>query len=204
MTATKVPDPYPAPHDTVMGGRDMVILVDEDDREVGAAEKLACHQQGRLHRAVSVIVMDPGGKILLQQRATGKYHSGGLWSNSCCTHPFIGEDPVRAAGRRLREEMGLVCPLRFSRTIRYSADVGNGLIENELVHLFVGVYEGPVAPDPAEVKDFKWVTPGDVQRLIEHDPHAFSAWFKTYVAQGALWPARITGSEVASRGSVVE
>ncbi|HKJ92285.1 MAG TPA: isopentenyl-diphosphate Delta-isomerase, partial [Longimicrobiales bacterium] len=136
-----------------------VVLVDGDDRVVGVEEKWNAHLLGRLHRAFSVFVVRADGALLLQRRAPGKYHSGGLWSNAACGHPQPNEDVARAARRRLREEMGIDCALEPVSVFRYRASVGGRLSEHELDHVFVGRCEdGAVpAPDPAEVVGWRWV-----------------------------------------------
>jgi isopentenyl-diphosphate delta-isomerase len=169
-------------------GDDWVVLVDEDDATIGVAEKLAVHRFGYLHRAISVSLTDGNGRILLQRRAHGKYHSGGLWSNACCSHPRPGEATLAAAERRLREEMGIVCDLRPAGLVRYSGSVGRGLVENELVHFFHGIHTGRVEPNEVEVCDFRWVPRQDLAMLIEPDPAAYSIWFRKYLNEGMLAP----------------
>ena len=133
-----------------------VVLVDENDTPVGTADKLEAHQAGLLHRAFSVFVTDGENKVLLQQRAHGKYHSGGLWSNTCCSHPAPGEDVLAAAHRRLLDEMGLRCDLAFVFRFQYRAELAGGLIEHELDHVFLGrIAEDPSA-DPEEVQAWRW------------------------------------------------
>ena len=127
---------------------ELMILVDEDDREIGIADKLETHRRGALHRAISVIVWDSAGRLLLQKRAAGKYHSGGSWTNACCGHPRPGEDVEAAALRRLEEEMGFTCPLESLGTIRYRAELDHGMIEHELVHMFRGLYDGTDRAEP--------------------------------------------------------
>src|SRR5262245_32152936 len=124
---------------------DVVVLVAGDDRPIGTMPKLEAHRRGLLHRAVSVFVRDGSGRLLLQQRAVGKYHSGGLWTNTCCSHPRPGESAAEAAARRLDEEMGLACPLTFLFPMRYCATVSNGLVEHEIVKVFGGVFVGVLA-----------------------------------------------------------
>ncbi|MEK7619489.1 MAG: isopentenyl-diphosphate Delta-isomerase, partial [Patescibacteria group bacterium] len=125
------------------------ILVDETDHEIGTEEKMATHERGLLHRAFSVFVFNASGELLLQQRAFEKYHSAGLWTNTCCSHPRPGEETLAAAYRRLQEEMGFDCPLNEMFTFRYLAPFPNGLTENEVDHVFFGMYDGPVNPNPA-------------------------------------------------------
>jgi isopentenyl-diphosphate delta-isomerase len=168
------------------GDCDWVVLVNEDDAAIGVAEKLAAHQLGYLHRAISVTVTDGGGRVLLQRRAHGKYHSGGLWSNACCSHPRPGEAALAAAERRLREEMGIVCALRHAGQVRYSGNVGGGLVENELVHFFRGVHTGRAEPNEDEVCDFRWVPYRDLATLVEPNPASYSIWFRKYLREGML------------------
>jgi isopentenyl-diphosphate delta-isomerase len=167
-------------------GGDWVVLVDEDDATIGVAEKLPVHRLGYLHRAISVSLTDGNGRILLQRRAHGKYHSGGLWSNACCSHPRPGEVTLAAAERRLREEMGIVCTLRSAGRVRYSGNVGGGLVENELVHFFRGIHSGRIEPNEQEVCDFSWVSGPELAMSIELDPDSYSIWFRKYLLVGIL------------------
>ena len=162
-----------------------IILVDVEDREIGLAPKLDAHRQGLRHRAISACVLDRRGRMLLQRRAFGKYHSGGLWTNACCTHPRAGETVEAAARRRLREELGVDCELKFVLRTHYRADVGHGLIEDEVVHLFVGEYEGGVTPDPAEVSGYEWVSRADLRARIAAHPEAYTYWFRHYMGAHA-------------------
>jgi isopentenyl-diphosphate delta-isomerase len=166
----------------MLSAREEVILVDHDDREIGRAEKLQAHRLGAMHRAISVCVNDSNGRMLLQRRAAGKYHSAGLWTNACCTHPRPGEPVQEAAERRLREELGVSCPLRWTLRTHYLAQVSPELIENEVVHLFVGSHAGQIRPNPAEVEEHAWQTYKAVLANIESDPDAFTYWFKYYVS----------------------
>jgi isopentenyl-diphosphate Delta-isomerase len=172
---------------------ELMVLVDADDRAIGTEGKLAAHKSGALHRAFSVIVWDSAGRQLIQKRARGKYHSGRLWTNACCGHPRPGEDTAAAALRRLEEEMGFACKLEGLGTILYRAELDGGLCEHELVHVFRGTYEGPVAPDPAEVEDYRWACLEDLRADIAEDPEAFSVWFRQYVA--AQWPMALAAPE---------
>jgi isopentenyl-diphosphate delta-isomerase len=169
-----------------------VILVDELDRELGTAEKLDAHARGLLHRAVSVLLFDARGRTLLQRRAAGKYHSAGLWSNTCCSHPRPGEETLAAARRRLREEMGIDAPLARALAFVYRAEVGGGLIEHELDHVFTGSFAGEPRPDPAEVEAWEW---RDARRLladVRADPAPYAPWFpqalERLAAEGRLAP----------------
>lgn len=157
--------------------QDSVVLVDTADRPLGTAAKLDAHREPVLHRAFSVFVFDPQGSLLLQQRARGKYHSGGLWTNTCCGHPRPGEDTAAAAERRLREEMGIACALRHAGWFVYRADVGAGLVEHELDHVFVGFSEREPHPDPAEVAGWRRVAAADLRRELDDRPGRFTVWF---------------------------
>lgn len=160
---------------------DLVILVDASDRALGTAPKLAVHRDGRLHRAISVQIRDQAGLLLLQKRSSDKYHSGGLWTNTCCSHPRPGETALAAAQRRLGEEMGIVCPLRPLFETTYRAALDNGMVEHEVVHVFGGLYDGVVHPDPAEVEDVAWIPIADVGDAVARQPERYSAWFGIYV-----------------------
>jgi len=161
-----------------------VVLVDEHDREIGVREKQLAHVQGVLHRAISIFVFDASGRrMLLQQRAAEKYHSGGLWSNACCSHPVPGESAIDAAHRRLGEELGFDCRLEFAFTFKYRADVGASLIEHEIDHVFVGRCDSTPRPDPAEIAAVKWMDSADVVRDVAARPERYSAWFGVALAE---------------------
>lgn len=160
-----------------------VILVDADDRTLGTASKLEAHERGELHRAFSVLIHDGDGNMLLQKRHPGKYHSGGLWTNACCGHPRPGEETLAAASRRLAEEMGFSCPLRPLSSLVYRADVGGGLVEHELVHLFTGVWRGSIAPHAYEVETYAWWPLYSVRQAAATSPDRFTAWFRIYIAE---------------------
>ncbi|MEU8953088.1 isopentenyl-diphosphate Delta-isomerase [Streptomyces sp. NPDC048518] len=158
----------------------LLELVDEDGRTIGTAEKLSAHQApGQLHRAFSVFLFDEQGRLLLQQRALGKYHSPGVWSNTCCGHPYPGEAPFAAAARRTYEELG-VSPslLAEAGTVRYNhPDPESGLVEQEYNHLFVGMVQSALSADPAEIGATAFVTAAELAERHDRDP--FSAWFMT-------------------------
>jgi isopentenyl-diphosphate delta-isomerase len=169
------------PHSTTVPADPIMLeLVDEDGRTIGTAEKLSAHQApGRLHRAFSVFLFDEAGRLLLQRRALAKYHSPGVWSNTCCGHPYPGEPPFAAAVRRTAEELGTApALLREAGTVSYHhPDPVSGLVEREYNHLFVGLTGSAVRPDPAEVAQTALVTPDELARRRAEDP--FSAWFMT-------------------------
>lgn len=153
-----------------------VVLVDEQDTPIGTMPKLQAHQEGRLHRAFSVFVLNDEGELLLQRRSAFKYHSPGLWTNTCCSHPWPGEATRDAAVRRLQEEMGFRCALEQAFSFVYRADVGQGLIEHELDHVFIGHYTGPVVPDPAEVAGTCWMHLDELHASLRSEPHRYTAW----------------------------
>ncbi len=154
-----------------------IILVDPEDTEIGTGEKLDVHRRGILHRAFSVLVFNSEGKLLLQRRATAKYHSGGLWTNTCCSHPMPGENTLEAAHRRLKEEMGFDCPLQYSHHFIYRAELDQGLIEHELDHIFIGKYDGIVIPDRNEVSDYRFESLHHLQEEVQQSPEMFTPWF---------------------------
>lgn len=154
-----------------------VILVNNQDEPIGTMDKLEVHQKGLLHRAFSIFIFNATGEMLLQQRATEKYHSGGLWTNACCSHPLPGEKTIDAAHRRLKEELGFDTDLLPAFQFTYKADFENGLTEHEFDHVFIGQYEGDVQPDPAEVKEFTYIKVGDINKELQLHPEKYTAWF---------------------------
>lgn len=157
-------------------GTEQVVLVDTDDQPVGTMDKLEAHRKGVLHRAFSVFLFDDQGRVLLQQRAWGKYHTPGLWSNACCSHVRPGETLEDAAHRRLYEELGVHAPLERRFHFIYRAEVGQGLIEHEVDHVFTGACQGPFHPAAEEVADLRWVTPGELEREMSETPERFTPW----------------------------
>ncbi len=157
---------------------DELILVDEHDNTLGYDEKLRVHQLGLLHRAFSVFLFNDAGELLIQQRALSKYHSGGLWANSCCSHPRRGESLEQATQRRLQEELGITCPLLPAGHIIYRADVPPSLTEHEYDHLFTGHYNGPFSLNPQEVAAVRWISLTDLKKEMHDHPQHFAEWFK--------------------------
>jgi len=155
-----------------------VILVDDNDIEVGVMEKMEAHLTGTMHRAISVFVFNEKGDYLLQQRAQHKYHSGSKWSNTCCSHPRPGEALLDAAHRRLKEEMGLDCKLAFWFSFKYRAELDHGLVENEYDHVFMGISNDLPRPDPDEVSSFKYISRADLEKDLISNPEHYSEWFK--------------------------
>ena len=160
-----------------------VVQVDEYDNDIRFVPKLEAHYSGVLHRAVSVLVFDYTGRWMLQKRANDKYHSNGLWSNTCCSHPFPNEDVKVAAERRLYEEMGLNCPLKKQYSFQYKAEFDNGLIEHELDHVFVGVTDDIPNPNHDEVSEWRMISTEDLERELIERPEDFSEWFKIIVPE---------------------
>lgn len=158
-----------------------IVLVDLFDRETGYGEKLKVHRERKLHRAFSLFVTDEEGNLLLQKRAEGKYHSGGLWTNACCSHQPRGETLEEAVVRRTREELGIEVVPKELFSFLYFRDFGD-LAEYELDHVFLAVYRGnrgDIHPDAGEIGDLQWIRPGDLKQRLEEEPSIFTAWFLT-------------------------
>ncbi len=154
-----------------------VILVNEQDVQVGSMEKMEAHQKGVLHRAFSVFVFNDRNEMLLQQRALSKYHSGGLWTNACCSHPRPGEETEAAAARRLYEELGFTTPIKKIFDFQYHAAFNNGLTEHEFDHVYVGTYTGKINPNFAEVQDYCYKNMDEISNTIQTNPDKYTAWF---------------------------
>ena len=157
---------------------ELVVLVDNQDNAIGVMPKLAAHEQGLLHRAFSVFICNSRGEILLQQRALNKYHSAGLWSNACCSHPRPVENLHEAAVRRLKEEMGMACEVKEVFSFIYKAHLENDLTEYEFDHVFVGISDEVPAPDPEEVAAWKYIGYKELIKEMEVAPASFTEWFK--------------------------
>lgn len=158
--------------------RNKVVLVDRKDNAIGEMEKLLAHQQGELHRAFSVFIFNDKGELLLQQRASNKYHGGGLWTNTCCSHPQLGEDIRMSAIERLHYEMGLKCDLKLVYSFIYKEPVENNLIEHELDYVFVGQTNQNPVLNKDEVQDYKWMNPTEILSDINENPSHYTVWFK--------------------------
>jgi isopentenyl-diphosphate delta-isomerase len=154
-----------------------IILVDENDNEIGIEEKLKVHKEGKLHRAFSIFIFNSKGELLLQKRAKAKYHSGGLWTNTCCSHPRPNQNIENEAKRRLEEEMGIDCDLEEISSIVYRTGVGN-LIEHEFDHIFVGKFEGNPEPNKDEVEDWKWIGIDELKKSLYENPERYTSWFR--------------------------
>lgn len=160
-----------------------VIVVNEQDEWLGTKDKMEAHTQGILHRAFSVFILNNKQELIIQKRALGKYHSGGLWSNTCCSHPAPGESTLTAAHRRLQEEMGFDCLLKPLFNLRYKEDVGNGMIENEYDHIYTGIFDGAVNINTEEVSDYQYITLEKLQEWMQKAPNEFTAWLHLAMPQ---------------------
>lgn len=166
---------------------EQVVLVNEQDMEIGLMEKMEAHEKALLHRAFSVFVFNDAGELLLQQRALGKYHSGGLWTNTCCSHPRPNERVADAAARRLMEEMGFTTALEKVFDFIYQADFSNGLTEHEFDHVFIGHYDGAIIPDPNEVHAYEYRTMESIQASLDAKEGLFTAWFEIIFPKMMDW-----------------
>jgi isopentenyl-diphosphate delta-isomerase len=156
----------------------LIPLCDKDGQVIGQEEKMEVHKKGLLHLAFSVLIFNNKGEILLQKRASTKYHSPSLWTNTCCGHPTLGETPLQSAEKRLFEEMGFTVPLNHEFTFHYQADFSNGLSENEIDHVFYGTYNGSIVLNPHEADDYQWENPKITKENIESKPENYTVWFK--------------------------
>jgi len=154
-----------------------IALVDEQDNIIGYGDKLKVHQEGTLHRAFSVVVINEKGQWLLHRRALVKYHSPGVWTNTCCSHLTQGEIMQEASRNRLLSEMGISAQTEFVDSFQYRAEFENGLIENEIDHVYIARWEGEPDPDPDEVMDWKWCFPNEIEEDLNARPKEYSAWF---------------------------
>ena len=157
---------------------DKLILVDENDVPIGTIEKMEAHQKALLHRAFSVFIFNSKGEMLLQQRALNKYHSGGLWTNACCSHPYEGQEIQAAAEKRLQEEMGFTIPLTKVFDFIYKAPFDNGLTEHEFDHVFMGKYDDTILPDKSEVENYCFMSIEGIKESMQLYPEKYTVWFK--------------------------
>ena len=164
-----------------------VILVNERDEETGIMEKMEAHKKALLHRAFSIFIFNSKNEMLLQQRAEKKYHSGGLWTNACCSHPRPGEDTITAALRRLKEEMGFETPLTKSFDFVYTASFENGLTEYEFDHVYTGKYDGEITFNENEVKGYCYKSVWDIEISLKEHPKKYTQWFCIAFAE---WQSR--------------
>ncbi len=159
--------------------KEMIILVDQNNRELGTGEKIQVHKEGKLHRAFSIFIFNSDGELLIQRRANQKYHSGGLWANTCCGHPRFGENLHAAAIRRLQEEMGFKANnLKPAFSFIYKTVFDDGLIEHEYDFVFIGTYNGKVQPDPDEVSEYQWVSFDSLKKDVQDCPEKYVYWLK--------------------------
>lgn len=156
-----------------------VILVNDQDEFIGTAEKLAAHEKGLLHRAFSVFVFNSKHEILLQKRSAAKYHCGGLWTNTCCSHPTEGETTIAGAKKRLRYEMGMKAELEYAGVFTYKAEFTNGLTEHEIDHVYIAVgHDKDPNPNPEEAEAYKWISIPELQKQLKEHPELFTPWLK--------------------------
>lgn len=156
---------------------ELVILVDEQNNELGVMEKMQAHQTPILHRAFSIFIFNDKNEMLLQQRAVTKYHSPNLWTNACCSHPKPNEIVEQAANRRLTEELGFTTNLKEAFAFTYQASFENGLYEYEYDHVFTGIYNGTITPNPQEVQSYAYYSLATVSEMLQQQPQLFTAWF---------------------------
>ena len=156
----------------------MVIPVDENDNPIGTMPKMEAHEKAMLHRAFSVFILNANDEVLLQQRANDKYHSAGLWTNTCCSHPHPGEDTLGAARRRLKEEMGMEADLQFVFKFMYKAPFDNLLTEHEIDHVFIGKTDELPVINPEEVASYKYMKPEEIKLDMEQNPQSYTVWFR--------------------------
>jgi len=160
---------------------EMIILVDEKDNEIGTGEKIKTHQEGKLHRAFSIFIFNSRNELLLQKRASSKYHSGGLWANTCCSHPNPGETTLDAAHRRLKEEMGFDTPLKEIFTFTYKIKFDDDMTEYEYDHVFIGEFNGKPDPDKNEVEEWKLISLEDLKKDVDNNAGNYAYWLKEFL-----------------------
>ena len=164
-----------------------VVLVNENDEQIGIMEKMEAHRKAILHRAFSVFIFNKNGEMLLQKRAINKYHSAGLWTNACCSHPQPGEDTAQAALRRLNEELGFTTSLTKIFDFVYKSGFDNGLTEYEFDHVFTGTYDGVIDPDKDEVSDYCFMSIAEIESSLQLKPENFTTWFHIALPKVKSW-----------------
>ncbi len=160
-----------------------LILVDEMDGQIGFMPKLEVHQKGLLHRAFSILVFNSKGQLLIQKRASKKYHSANLWTNTCCSHPKKGETVDKAVQRRLKEEMGIECDLKFAYKFVYKTQFENNLIEHEFDYVYLGEFDGNPILNLDEASEYKWIYLSDLRNDMQQNPEKFTYWFNIILKQ---------------------
>lgn len=160
-----------------------VILVDQNDSIVGFEDKIKVHETGQLHRAFSIFIFNNNKELLIQQRALDKYHTAGLWSNTCCSHPIPEMSTSKYAKLRLKEEMGFSCNLKEVNKIKYKFKLNNDLWEHELDHIFIGTFNGEIKPNPEEVYDYRWIGCESLIKEFNNNSFIYTPWFKLIVNQ---------------------
>lgn len=164
--------------------KEYITLVDENDQVLGKEEKLTAHKNGKQHRAFSVLIINDKHQMLIHKRESNKYHSGGLWTNACCSHPRYSEDLLEAAHRRLKEEMGFDCILKELFSFKYYHAFESGLIENEYDHVYLGIYNDEIIkPDPIEVEDYHWIDCDLLLKNMKENKEQYTVWFQKIIEQ---------------------
>jgi isopentenyl-diphosphate Delta-isomerase len=179
--------PDSSAYQLILSDMDQVILVTPEDEAIGTMEKMEAHRKGLLHRAFSVFLFDADGRMLLQQRAAGKYHGAHLWTNACCSHPLPGEEVADAVKRRLMQELGLKADVQPVFSFVYRADVENDLIEHEYDHVFAGEYGGDFQLNPMEVEAIRYEEISDIRNEVQEDPSRFTTWFRLAFPRIEAW-----------------
>ena len=166
--------------------KEFIVLVNKKDEVIGKEEKMICHKEGKLHRAFSVLIFNSKKEILLQKRALMKYHTPGLWTNTCCSHPRPGEELISAAERRLNEEMGFTTDLKEVFSFHYTSEFDNGLIENEIDHVCIGFFNDEPVINPEEVDDYQWISLDDLLIDISRNAQKYTPWFSLILSDDWL------------------
>jgi isopentenyl-diphosphate delta-isomerase len=172
----------------MMQNEELVVLVDQNDSYLGVMEKHEAHQKGLLHRAFSVFIFNSNNELLLQQRASTKYHSPLLWTNTCCSHPRLGESVLEASNRRLLEEMGMSCELQIVDSIIYKAQLDQGMIEHEFDYILIGKTDDLPKINPLEVEHYAYFSLESIKRSVTENPSNYTEWFKIIFPKLSFYP----------------